>query len=142
MVGLLILISIFITSCGNLYLEFNSDGIYETPMMRYEIKQVEDKLHIKMANISGDTVMKCDFIFFFQNDDNETVATTSYISSPMYAHYWKTDETFVKIPPNATKVYIRYNEYNYYATPIARYRDDHDYNYFSTIYMRLLKASN
>jgi len=66
MVALLILISIFITSCGNLYLEFNSDGIYETPMMRYEIKQVDDKLHIKMANISGDTVMKCDFIFFFQ----------------------------------------------------------------------------
>jgi hypothetical protein len=105
--------------------------------MRYEIKQVDDKIHIKMANISGDTVMKCDFIFFFKNDDNETVATTSYISQPMHEYYWKTDETYINIPPEATKVYIRYNEYDYYGSPIARFRNDHDYTYFSTIYMRL-----
>jgi hypothetical protein len=135
---ILIVITLFIlTSCGTPYLEFNSNGIYETPKMRYEIKELDNKLHIKMTNISGDTVMKCDLIFFYKNNDNETVATKSYISSPLYPHYWKSEETIIETPSNATKVYIRYNEYDYYGGPIPHFRNNHDYSYFSTIYMRL-----
>lgn len=137
MVILFVILSFLLTSCGNLYLEYNSNGIYETPMMRYEIKQINDDLYIKMTNISGDTVMKCDLIFFYQNNDNETIATKSYISPPMYPHYWKSNETTIKTPENATKVYIRYNEYDYYSGPISRFRNNNDYTYFSTIYMRL-----
>jgi hypothetical protein len=137
MVILIAIALFFLTSCGAPYLEYNSNGIYETPMMHYEIKQIDSNLKIKMTNISGDTVMKCDFIFFYKNNDNETVATKSYISSPLYPHYWKSEEITINTPSNATKVYIRYNEYDYYGGPLLHFRENHDYSYFSTIYMRL-----
>jgi hypothetical protein len=137
LVILFVLLSLFLTTCGNPYLEFNSNGIYETPKMRYELKQIDDNLRIKMTNVSGDTVMQCYLIFYYKDNDNETVATKSYISRPLYPHYWQSEETTVATPLKATKVYIRYNEYDYYGGPTSLFRNNHDYSYFSTIYMRL-----
>ncbi|MDY6820003.1 MAG: hypothetical protein SVN78_00090 [Deferribacterota bacterium] len=136
---LLILIFILaIYGCGGLYLEYNSDGIYETPMMRYEIKETDNNdLNIKITNISGDTTMRCDLIFYFKNNDNETVKTKSYICPILYSYFWKSTETTIKTPPEATKVYIRYNEYDYPGGPVSRFNKHHRYSYFSTIYMRL-----
>jgi hypothetical protein len=59
---------ILLTACGAVYLEYNSDGVYKTPMMQYEIKQIGKNLHVKMTDISNDAVMKCELMYFTDND--------------------------------------------------------------------------
>jgi hypothetical protein len=127
----------FLTACGAVYLEYNSEGVYETPMMRYEIKQIDKDLHIKMTDISNDAVMKCELYIFFQDSDNKTINTKSYISRPLWPQYWQSEEAVISIPDKARKAYIRYNEYEYSGGFFAYNGKEAKYKYFSTIYVRL-----
>ena len=127
----------FLTACGAVYIEYNSDGVYETPMMQYEIKQIGKNLHVKMTDISNDAVMKCELYIFFKSNDNETVDTKSYISRPLWPQYWQSEEVVIKIPDKARKAYIRYNEYEYSGGFFAYNGKEGKYKYFSTIYVRL-----
>jgi hypothetical protein len=127
----------FLTACGTVYLEYNSNGIYETPMMHYEIKQISNDLHIKMTNISDGAVMKCELYVFFKDIDNRTIATESYISKSLWPQYWQSEKAIIKIPDKAIKAYVRYNEYEYSGGFFAYNGKESKYKYFSTIYVRL-----
>jgi hypothetical protein len=133
----ILLLLLILTGCGNLYLEYNSDGVYETPMMRYEIKQIDKNLQITMINISNDAVMKSELYVFFKDSDNKTISTKNYISKPLWPKYWQSETAIIKIPSKASKAYVRYNEYEYSGGFFAYNGKEAKYKYFSTIYVRI-----
>jgi hypothetical protein len=128
--------ALFLASCESaVYIQYNSDGYYETPKMDYKIKKDNGSLNIAIHNKSTDRILDIfqTEIYVVFKADNKTVGTYNTITRPIYPK--ETINLAIKAPYESNRAYIRYDEYEYRGSPLVKFRKNHGYSYYGTFYL-------